>query len=89
MGLKLRRVFSATATECSQDAIVKTSLNLEAPGNNADEIDWLNYGNKLLRSLEAEAAQAFDTAIKIKQISMKLGMHARSADASRKVSRSN
>jgi len=49
--------------------------NSEAPGNNADEIDWLNYGNKLLRSLEAKAAQeAFDTAIKIK-ISMKLGMH--------------
>lgn len=69
MGLKLREESSLPPrlSAPEQDAIVKSSLNSEAPGNNADEIDWLNYGNKLLRSLEAKAAQAaFDTAIKIK-----------------------
>lgn len=69
MGLKLREESSLPPrlSAPEQDAIVKSSLNSEAPGNKADEIDWLNYGNKLLRSLEAKAAQAaFDTAIKIK-----------------------
>jgi len=67
MGLKLREESSATATECSRTRCYRQNFTTEAPGNNADEIDWLNYGNKLLRSLEAKAAQAaFDTAIKIK-----------------------
>jgi len=68
MGLKLREDSSLPPrlSAPEQDAIVNIHQS-EAPGNNADEIDWLNYGNKLLRSLEAKAAQeAFDTAIKIK-----------------------
>lgn len=50
-----------------QDALVRSALNVEEPGSDADEIDWLNFGNKLLRLLEASSAQsAFDQAIKIK-----------------------
>ncbi|MDJ0574752.1 MAG: tetratricopeptide repeat protein [Xenococcaceae cyanobacterium MO_234.B1] len=50
-----------------QDAIVKALINLKQPGSNANEIEWLNYGNKLwrLRHYE-ESLRAFEKAIAIK-----------------------
>ena len=39
-------------------------FNLKAPGKNATETDWLNYGNQLWRNFEDEkAVAAFDRAI--------------------------
>jgi tetratricopeptide (TPR) repeat protein/S1-C subfamily serine protease len=50
-----------------QDDIVKSSLNWEKPPKGAGEVEWLNYGNRLLRALKYEdAIAAFDEAIKIK-----------------------
>jgi len=82
-----RRLFSATATECSRTRCYRQhQINF---GNNADEIDWLNYGNKLLRSLEAKAAQeAFDT-VKIKPDFYEAWYARGLALMRRKISRSN
>lgn len=53
-------------TPVQQDKIVSESLALTMPDNNADEVDWLNYGNKLWRALRFEQAQkAFEKAIDI------------------------
>ncbi|ARV61576.1 hypothetical protein BZZ01_25730 [Nostocales cyanobacterium HT-58-2] len=50
-----------------QDAIITSALNLESPGTNSDEFEWLSYGNKLLRSQKYEkAVDAFNKAIQIK-----------------------
>lgn len=50
-----------------QDAIITSALNLAPPGDNSDEFEWLNYGNKLLRSQKYEkAVDAFNKAIKVK-----------------------
>jgi tetratricopeptide (TPR) repeat protein/S1-C subfamily serine protease len=50
-----------------KDDLVKSSLNWEKPPKGAGEVEWLNYGNRLLRALKYEdAIEAFDQAIKIK-----------------------
>jgi tetratricopeptide (TPR) repeat protein/S1-C subfamily serine protease len=50
-----------------QDDLVKSSLKWEKPPKGAGEVEWLNYGNRLLRALKYEdAIEAFDEAIKIK-----------------------
>ena len=51
-------------TPPQKDSIVSQSLVLTKPDNTADEVDWLNYGNKLWRALRFEQAQqAFEKSI--------------------------
>ncbi|MBO3457156.1 MAG: tetratricopeptide repeat protein [Aetokthonos hydrillicola CCALA 1050] len=55
-------------TAAQQDEIVTASLNLKQPESSSDEIEWLNFGNKLWRLRRyREAEQAFDKAITKKQ----------------------
>lgn len=50
-----------------QDQIMTYALKVEPPRIGASEFEWLNYGNKLLRSQKYEkAADAFNKAITIK-----------------------
>lgn len=54
-------------TASEQDEIVQASLDLKPPQNSGDEIEWLNYGNKLWRSRRYKKAQeAFERSTKIK-----------------------
>jgi tetratricopeptide (TPR) repeat protein/S1-C subfamily serine protease len=54
-------------TVAEQDEIVSAYLNLKQPEKSANEVKWLNYGNKLWRLRRYEQAeQAFDKAIKLK-----------------------
>ncbi|AFY58437.1 trypsin-like serine protease with C-terminal PDZ domain [Rivularia sp. PCC 7116] len=54
-------------TAAEQDEIVQASLNLKPPQSNADQIEWLNYGNELWRSRRYKEAQsAFERSTKIK-----------------------
>lgn len=53
-------------TPVQQDKIVSESLTLTEPDNNADKVEWLNYGNQLWRALRFKQAQdAFEKAIDI------------------------
>ncbi|MBD2777730.1 serine protease [Iningainema tapete] len=55
-------------TASQQDEIVRASLNLKQPESSSDEIEWLNFGNKLWRLRRYEQAeQAFEKAINIKR----------------------
>lgn len=54
-------------TDTEKDEIVSFSLELKELGSSADEIDWLNYGNKLWRLRRYQQAQiALEKAIEIK-----------------------
>ncbi|MCH2247810.1 MAG: trypsin-like peptidase domain-containing protein [Crocosphaera sp.] len=66
LNLQIETSLPPKLSPAQQDKIVSESLALEIPSDNADEVDWLNYGNKLWRSLRfQEAQQAFEKAIDI------------------------
>lgn len=53
--------------EAEEDQIVNALVNLQQPDSNANEVDWLNYGNKLWRLRRyTQAQQALKKAIQIK-----------------------
>lgn len=55
-----------TLTDEQINSIRKSLFTLETPTQDASEIDWLNYGNQLLRTERlSEAVAAFDKAIAI------------------------
>ncbi|MBD2770564.1 serine protease [Iningainema tapete] len=67
LNLKKHTTIPPKLSEPQQDQIITSALKPEPPEPNADEFEWLNYGNKLLRSQKYEkAVEAFERAIAIK-----------------------
>jgi tetratricopeptide (TPR) repeat protein len=67
LNLKQQTSLPRQLTAPEQDETLRASLDLTPPERNANEIDWLNYGNKLWRSRRyEEARQAFAKATAIK-----------------------
>ncbi|MEY2830971.1 MAG: hypothetical protein RLZZ574_229, partial [Cyanobacteriota bacterium] len=65
--LKVEKVRPQRITKADEQSITKNLLEIEPPGNNGTEADWLNYGNDLWRIKRyQEAIVAFDEAIKRK-----------------------
>jgi tetratricopeptide (TPR) repeat protein len=65
--LKVEKARPPRITKADEQSITKNLLEIEPPGNNATEADWLNYGNDLWRIKRfQEASAAFDEAIKKK-----------------------
>jgi tetratricopeptide (TPR) repeat protein len=65
--LKVEKVRPQIITKADEQSIAKNLLEVEPPGNDATEADWLNYGNDLGRiGRLQEAIVAFDEAIKRK-----------------------
>jgi tetratricopeptide (TPR) repeat protein len=54
-------------TKTEIDDILDPLLTIRAPSQEANELDWLNYGNRLWRAFQYEQAlMAFDKAIQVK-----------------------
>lgn len=65
--LKVEKVRPQRITKADEQSVTKNLLDIESPGNDGTEADWLNYGNDLWRIKRyPEATAAFDNAIKIK-----------------------
>jgi tetratricopeptide (TPR) repeat protein len=65
--LKVEKVRPPRITKADEQSITKNLLDIEPPGKDATEADWLNYGNELWRIKRyPEATAAFDEAIKRK-----------------------
>jgi tetratricopeptide (TPR) repeat protein len=65
--LKVEKVRPQEITKADEQSITQNLLEIEPPGNDDTEADWLNYGNDLWRIKRyQEATAAFDEAIKIK-----------------------
>jgi tetratricopeptide (TPR) repeat protein len=65
--LKIEKVRPQIITKADEQSIAKNLLEIEPPGNDGTEVDWLNYGNDLWRiERYQEAIVAFDEAIKRK-----------------------
>jgi tetratricopeptide (TPR) repeat protein len=65
--LKVEKVRPPRITKADEQSIAKNLLEIEPPGKDATEADWLNYGNELWRiNRYREATAAFDEAIKRK-----------------------
>ena len=65
--LKVEKVRPQPITKEDEQSIADNLFELKPPGQNGTEIDWLNYGNDLMRIERfPEATVAFDEAIKRK-----------------------
>jgi tetratricopeptide (TPR) repeat protein len=65
--LKVEKVRPQKITKADEQSITQNLLEIEPPGNDGTEVEWLNYGNDLWRiNRYQEATTAFDEAIKRK-----------------------
>lgn len=65
--MKVEKVRPQRITKADEQSITQNLLEIEPPGNDGTEVEWLNYGDDLWRIKRSqEATAAFDQAIKRK-----------------------
>ncbi|QYO62241.1 trypsin-like peptidase domain-containing protein [Leptolyngbya sp. 7M] len=67
LNLNVEEALPQSLSAQAQDKIVASTINLEPPGSDANEIEWLSYGNKLWRLRRYEKSlDAYEQAIALK-----------------------